>query len=122
MPKTLPSRESVINRLGEHMPNQFPYFTPNQTEAPVSKKLSYLRAIFPFKANDIAFINSVVLGTNANRVTPKNFSSIPEPSSTTSTTPTRSSVREIRKRLLSFDSTYRLSVHIALCKSTTRWR
>jgi len=49
----------------------------------------YLKAIFPFKANEIAFMNSVVFGTSAKRVTPKNFSSIPEPSKITSTMPTR---------------------------------
>lgn len=54
---------------------------------------SDLRDIFPFKANEIAFINSVVLGTNAKSVTPRNFSSIPEPLRTTSTTSTKISVR-----------------------------
>ena len=52
-----------------------------------------LRAIFPYMANDIAFINSVVLGTKANRVRPRNFSLIPEPSRTTSTTSTSISVK-----------------------------
>ena len=46
------------------------------------------KAIFPFIANDIAFINSVVFGTNAKSVNPKNFSSIPDPANTTSTTST----------------------------------
>lgn len=50
-----------------------------------------LNAMFPFKANEIAFMNSVVLGTKAKRVMPRNFSSMPEPSNTTSTTSTRSS-------------------------------
>lgn len=36
-------------------------------------------------------MNSVVFGTSANNVTPKNFSSIPEPSNTASTTSTKSS-------------------------------
>jgi hypothetical protein len=40
-------------------------------------------------ANDMAFMNSVVLGTKANNVTPKNFSGIPDPSKTTSTTSTK---------------------------------
>ena len=55
--------------------------------------VSHLRAMFPFRANEIAFMNSVVFGTRANRVIPRNFSSIPDPSSTTSTTPTSNSVR-----------------------------
>ena len=48
--------------------------------------------MLPFIANEIAFMNSVVFGTSANSVTPKNFSSIPEPSKTTSTTSTKISV------------------------------
>jgi hypothetical protein len=48
--------------------------------------------MLPFMANDTAFMNSVVLGTSANSVTPKNFSSMPEPFSTTSTTSTSNSV------------------------------
>ena len=48
--------------------------------------------MLPFIANEIAFMNSVVFGTRANSVTPKNFSSIPEPSKTTSTTSTKISV------------------------------
>ena len=48
--------------------------------------------MFPFIANEIAFMNSVVFGTSANNVTPRNFSSIPEPSKTTSTTSTKISV------------------------------
>jgi len=50
---------------------------------------TYLSAIFPFMANDMAFMNSVVLGMRVNRVNPRNFSSIATPSSTTSTTSTR---------------------------------
>jgi hypothetical protein len=37
----------------------------------------------------MAFMNSVVFGTRANKVTPRNFSSMLEPSRTTSTTSTR---------------------------------
>lgn len=65
------------------------------TRLPVSmgeyskSKDTHLNAILPFMAKDIAFINSVVLGTNANNVTPRNFSSMPEPSRTTSTTSTK---------------------------------
>lgn len=47
------------------------------------------RAMFPLMANEMAFMNSVVLGTSAKRVTPSSFSGIPEPSRTTSTTSTR---------------------------------
>ena len=47
--------------------------------------------MFPLIAKDIAFMNSVVLGTRAKRVIPRNFSSIPDPLRTTSTTSTRSS-------------------------------
>ena len=50
-----------------------------------------LRAMLPLSANDIAFMNSVVLGTNAKSVTPRNFSAMPKSSSITSTTSTRSS-------------------------------
>lgn len=53
------------------------------------KKRTNLNAMFPFRANDIAFINSVVFGTSAKRVIPKNFSSIPDPVRMTSTTSTR---------------------------------
>lgn len=45
--------------------------------------------MFPLRANDMAFMNSVVLGTSAKMVIPRNFSSMPEPSRTTSTTSTR---------------------------------
>jgi len=58
----------------------------------IGQKSPYLRAMLPFMANDIAFMNSVVLGTSAKSVMPRNFSSIPDPSSTTSTTSTNSSV------------------------------
>ena len=51
--------------------------------------MKYLRAMFPYIAKDIAFINSVVFGTRAKRVIPRNFSSMPEPSNTTSTTSMR---------------------------------
>jgi hypothetical protein len=50
-----------------------------------------LNAMLPLIAKDMAFMNSVVLGTRAKRVIPRNFSSIPEPSRMTSTTSTRSS-------------------------------
>ena len=50
---------------------------------------THLSAMLPFMANEMAFMNSVVFGTSAKRVTPRNFSGIPEPSSTTSTTSTR---------------------------------
>ena len=53
---------------------------------------THLRAMFPFMANAMAFMNSVVFGTKAKRVTPRNFSGIPDPSRTTSTTSTRISV------------------------------
>jgi len=52
------------------------------------------RAMFPLRAKDMAFMNSVVLGTRAKIVIPRNFSSIPDPSRTTSTTSTRISVQE----------------------------
>jgi len=52
---------------------------------------AHLNDMFPFRANEMAFMNSVVLGTSANRVIPKNFSSIPESCSTTSTTSTSNS-------------------------------
>lgn len=57
---------------------------------------AYLRAILPLRAKEIAFINSVVFGTSANRVTPRNFSSMPEPCRTTSTTSTRISVEAVQ--------------------------
>lgn len=47
------------------------------------------RAMFPLSANEMAFINSVVFGTRAKRVIPRNFSSMPDPSRTSSTTSTR---------------------------------
>ena len=40
-------------------------------------------------------MNSVVFGTSANKVTPRNFSSMPEPSRMTSTTSTKISVHKI---------------------------
>lgn len=54
---------------------------------------AHLSAMFPFKANEMAFINSVVFGTRANSVTPRNFSSIPESLRTISTTSTSNSVK-----------------------------
>ena len=58
-----------------------------------SQARTNLRAMFPCRANEIAFMNSVVFGTRANKVIPRNFSSIPDPSSTTSTTPTSNSTQ-----------------------------
>lgn len=58
-------------------------------------KMTHLSAILPFKAKEKAFMNSVVLGTSANKVIPRNFSSIPEPWRTTSTTSTRISAKSI---------------------------
>jgi hypothetical protein len=54
--------------------------------------------MLPLMAKEMAFMNSVVLGTRANSVTPKSFSGILDPFSTTSTTSTRISgdVRPIR--------------------------
>lgn len=49
----------------------------------------HLSAMLPFMANEMAFMNSVVFGTSAKSVTPRNFSGMPEPSSTTSTTSTK---------------------------------
>jgi hypothetical protein len=63
------------------------YFTRNQKRTP------YLSAMFPFRANEMAFMNLVVFGTGANKVIPRNFSSIPNPSSTTSTTSTSNSIQ-----------------------------
>ena len=57
---------------------------------------SHLRAMFPLRAKEMAFINSVVLGTRANTVMPKNFSSIPESLRTTSTTSTNNSKKKKR--------------------------
>jgi hypothetical protein len=45
--------------------------------------------MFPFMANEMAFKNSVVLGTSANSVIPKNFSSMLEPTKIESTVLTR---------------------------------
>lgn len=52
------------------------------------------KAMLPLRANDIAFMNSVVFGTRANKVIPRNFSSMPEPSRMTSTTSTSISAKE----------------------------
>jgi len=49
----------------------------------------YDRAILPLRANEMALRNSVVLGTRANNVNPKNFSSIEIEPSTTSTVSTK---------------------------------
>ena len=45
-------------------------------------------------AKEMAFMNSVVFGTRAKSVTPSNFSGIPDPSSTTSTTSTKISAQQ----------------------------
>jgi hypothetical protein len=79
------------------MQNRSPYCADTQhpksfLDAGPEHVKTYLRAMLPFIANDIAFMNSVVLGTSANSVTPRNFSSMPDPFSTTSTTFTKSSV------------------------------
>jgi hypothetical protein len=60
-----------------------------QTCSAYADPISILSAIFPFIAKLIAFRNSVVLGTNANSVMPRNFSSMSEPSRTESTVSTR---------------------------------
>jgi hypothetical protein len=65
--------------------------------------VAHLREILPCRAKDIAFMNSVVFGTRANRVTPRNFSSIPEPSRTTSTTLTRISAEMSKIVVYVFD-------------------
>ena len=56
---------------------------------------THLSAILPFMAKDMAFMNSVVLGMRVNKVKPRNFSSMATPSSTTSTTSTRISTRQL---------------------------
>jgi len=56
---------------------------------------THLSAMFPFMANDMAFMNSVVLGMRVKRVNPRNFSSTATPSRTTSTTSTRISTRQL---------------------------
>ena len=67
--------------------------------------------MFPFMAKDMAFMNSVVLGTSANNVTPRNFSSMPEPSSTTSTTSTKiSTARGLSAQFTNYYMTARLDV------------
>ena len=52
----------------------------------------YLNAMFSLMAKDMAFMNSVVLGTSAKSVIPRNFSCMPDPPRTTSTISTRISV------------------------------
>jgi hypothetical protein len=54
--------------------------------------------MLPLRANAIAFMNSVVFGTRAKRVMPRNFSSMPEPSRMTSTTSTRISALQNQLR------------------------
>lgn len=102
MPKRRPLRESAGGTLEGRTLSRFPYYA--FTQFPLHRKKfffdsdwntvkTYLRAMLPFMAKDIAFMNSVVLGTSAKSVTPRNFSSIPEPFSTTSTTSTSISVK-----------------------------
>ena len=97
MPRTLPSRGSAEGILEGRMLSRFPYCAfhsvPQKIDAGPEHVKTYLRAMLPFMANDTAFMNSVVLGTRANSVTPRNFSSIPDPFSTTSTTFTNISVQ-----------------------------
>ena len=50
---------------------------------------TYDKAMLPFSAKEMAFMNSVVFGTSANRMTPSSFSEMPEPLRTTSTTSTK---------------------------------
>lgn len=82
------------DKLEVRMLSQSPYYNGSKdcqkTDGEADAK-ACLSAIFPFKANEIAFMNSVVFGTRANRVTPRNFSSMPESSKITSTTSTNSS-------------------------------
>jgi hypothetical protein len=82
------------DKLEARMLSRSPYYNGSEdcqkTNGEVDAK-AYLSAIFPFRANEIAFMNSVVFGTRANRVTPRNFSSMPEFSKITSTTSTNSS-------------------------------
>ena len=96
MPKRRPSRGSAEGTLEERTLSRFPYYAFTQFPLPPDILVkTYLRKMLPFMAKDIAFMNSVVLGTRANSVTPRNFSSTPEPFSTTSTTSTSISV-EVR--------------------------
>lgn len=54
-------------------------------------KVSYLREMFPAMEKLMAETSSAVLGRRAKRVKPKNFSSMPNPPTATSTTSTRTS-------------------------------
>ena len=49
----------------------------------------YDKAMLPFRAKEMALRNSVVLGTRANNVKPRNFSSMETEPRTTSTVSTR---------------------------------
>ena len=67
--------------------------------------------MFPLRANEMAFMNSVVFGTNAKSEMPRNFSGMPEPSSTTSTTSTKISKElacSVELKAVSSDVTYQL--------------
>lgn len=70
---------------------------------------SHLKEMLPFMANEMAFMNSVVFGTSSKRVTPKNFSSIPEPSRMTSTTSTSSSTKHVSIPRLTDTALYKLA-------------
>jgi hypothetical protein len=98
----VPSRESDHRRnlqqahlKGVGRTNLHTKEEPESVPAQAVDECTHLNAMLPLRAKDIAFMNSVVFGTRANRVTPRNFSSIPEPWRITSTTSTRSSVTRI---------------------------
>lgn len=87
--KMQPSREFGVDTLEVHKLNLSPYLRIVSSRNLNKMLKAHLRAMLPLRANEMAFINSVVFGTRANKVTPRNFSSMPEPSRTTSTTSTR---------------------------------
>ncbi|KAH3669932.1 hypothetical protein OGATHE_002744 [Ogataea polymorpha] len=59
-----------------------------QTCSAYADPISIDSATFPWVANEIALTNSVVLGTNANTVNPRNFGSMGKALRTSSTTST----------------------------------
>src|SRR5271155_2553993 len=88
--KHSPPREQGFAKdtLAVHTQIQSPYY--NQ---PHLNQGANLNAIFPFNANEMALRNSVVLGTRANNVNPRNFSSIVPDPRTTSTVSTKISTK-----------------------------
>jgi hypothetical protein len=83
-PDLHPGKASEVDKLRQHSHRRI---GPEGRGG--SKIATNERAMFPLRAKEHAFMNSVAFGTTAKRTTPRSFSSNPVPSRMESTTSTR---------------------------------